>query len=74
MARPAVMPFKNVDGETCFACGATENTRWYCAYDPARFLLFWFGFLLFGFLLWHSCFSMVSILETLVATRWRAQP
>ena len=38
MARPAVMPFKNVDGEPCFACGETENTRWYCAYDPARLL------------------------------------
>ena len=36
MARPAVMPFKNVDGEPCFACGETENTRWYCAYDPGQ--------------------------------------
>ena len=29
MPRQAVMPFKNVDAEPCFACGATENTRWY---------------------------------------------
>ena len=27
MPRQAVMPFKNVDAEPCFACGATENTR-----------------------------------------------
>ena len=36
MPRPTVMPFKNVDAEPCFVCGATENTRWYCAYDPQQ--------------------------------------
>ena len=36
MPRSTVMPFKNMDGEPCFACEATENTRWYCAYDPQQ--------------------------------------
>jgi hypothetical protein len=28
------VPCKNEDGAPCKVCGATENTLWYCAFDP----------------------------------------